>query len=263
MAQKIGLVEDIDNNLHLLKRHLPYHGSDHVLSIAYNILAGGSRLEHLDIRRQDEVLLDALGAQRLPDPTTSGDFCRRFAQGDIDRLMDTINGIRLRVWKEQPDDFFEHAYLDADGTLAPTDGWCKAGIDISYNGLWGYHPLVVSLANTAEPLFLINRSGNRPSHEDAHLSLDKSITLSRQAGFRRITLRGDTDFTQTKHLDRWDADDVGSVFGIDARANLKASAGDLPADAYSELERPARSTVRTAPRGARKDHKTPIVVARQ
>ena len=262
MTQKIGLVDDINNSLHLLKRHLPYHDSDHVLSIAYNILAGGTRLEHLDIRRQDEVFLDALGAQRLPDPTTAGDFCRRFTQPDIDRLMDTINGVRLRVWKEQPADFFEEAFLDADGTLAPSDGWCKEGINYNHEGVWGYHPLLVSLANTAEPLFLLNRSANRPSHEDAHVYLDKSIALCRQAGFRRITLRGDTDFSQTKHLDRWDEAHVGFVLGIDAMANLVARAEALPAEAYGELERPARP-IRTLPRQARERHRERVVSERQ
>ena len=165
LARKIGLIHDIDEDLHLLKRHLPYHESDHVLNIAYNLLAGGSRLEHLEVRRNDEVYLDALGAERIPDPTTAGDFCRRFTEADVERLMDTFNETRLRVWKQQPDEFFDEAFIDADGTLAPTDGWCKQGVDIAYNGQWGYHPLVVSLANTAEPLFLVNRSGNRPSHE--------------------------------------------------------------------------------------------------
>ena len=262
MAQKIGLVADIDNNLHLLKRHLPYHESDHVLAIAYNILAGGTRLEHLDIRRQDEVFLDALGAQRLPDPTTAGDFCRRFTQPNIDRLMDTINAVRLRVWKEQPAEFFDEAFLDADGTLAPSGGWCKQGVDYCHEGVWGYHPLLVSLANTGEPLFFLNRSANRPSHEDAHIYLDRSITLCRQAGFRRITLRGDTDFSQTKHLDRWDEANVGFVFGIAAMANLVARADALPAAAYSELDRPARP-IQTVPRQARERHRERVVQERQ
>ena len=126
-----------------------------------------------------------------------------------------------------------------------------------------YHPLVVSLANTAEPLFLLNRSGNRPSHEHARGYLDRSIELCRRGGFRRVTPRGDTDFTQTKHLDRWDADGVRFIFGIDARQNLKVRAEDLPASAFCLLERPARSRIKTTPRGAREDHKTPIVVARQ
>jgi len=262
MAQKIGLVRDLNDNLHLLKRHQPYFESDHVLNIAYNLLAGGSRLEHLEVRRNDEVYLDALGAERIPDPTTAGDFCRRFTQADIERLMDTFNDVRLRAWKQQPADFFEEAFIDADGTLAPTGGWCKQGVDISYNGVWGYHPLVVSLANTAEPLFLANRSGNRPSHEDADGYLDRAIDLCRRGGFRKITLRGDTDFTQTRHLDRWDDDGVRFLFGIDARSNLKGLAEDLPAGAYGVLERPARYTIKTTPRGAREDHKTPIVIAR-
>jgi hypothetical protein len=249
LAQRINLVNEIDRKLHLLKRHLPYHESDHVLNIAFNILAGGKRIEHLELRRNDEVYLDALGAQRLPDPTTAGDFCRRFTEPDVVTLMDAFNRTRRRVWALQPAAFFKEAVLDVDGTLVGTDAECKQGVDIAYNGTWGYHPLLISLANTAEPLYLINRSGNRPSHEGAADALDKMIALCREAGFERTTLRGDTDFTQTKHLDRWDeAGDVRFLFGIDAMPNLKALADDLPAAAYSFLERPARYAIKTVPR---------------
>src|SRR5207248_10206461 len=113
LAQKIELIQDIDRNLHLLKKHLPYHESDHVLNIAFNILAGGQRIEHLELRRQDEVYLDALGATRIPDPTTAGDFCRRFSVADVLTLMDAINEARLRVWAQQPPAFFADAILEA------------------------------------------------------------------------------------------------------------------------------------------------------
>jgi hypothetical protein len=136
VARRTGLITDIDARLHLLKRHLPYHESDHVLNIAFNIVAGGHRLEHLELLRNDEVYLDGLGAQRIPDPTTAGDFCRRFGMGDVLELMDAINEARLRVWNQQPEEFFEEAFVDADGTIAPSDGWCKQGVDIAYNGIW-------------------------------------------------------------------------------------------------------------------------------
>jgi hypothetical protein len=209
------------------------------------------------------VYLDALGAGCIPDPTTAGDFCRRFTERDVEQLMGIFHETRLRVWKEQPDNFFDEAFLDADGTLAPSDGWCKQGMDIAYNGVWGYHPLVVSLANTAEPLFLVNRSGNRPSHERADVYLDKAAALCRRAGFRKITYRGDTDFSQTKHLDRWDQESIRFLFGIDAMANLKGLAERLPVLKYSELERPARSTIKTVPRQARERHKEHVVAKRQ
>jgi hypothetical protein len=263
LARKLGLIEDIDRDLHLLKRHQPYHESDHVLNIADNLPSGGSRLERLEVRRNDEVYLDALGAERIPDPTTAGDFCRRFAEGDVEQLMDAFNETRLRAWKQQPDAFFDEAFLDADGTMAPSDGWCKQGVDISHEGESGYHPLVVSLANTAEPLFLLNRSGNRPSHEHAEVYLDKAIALCLRGGFRKITVRGDTDFSQTRHLDRWDRDSIRLIFGIDAMPDLKGLAERLPDLKYSELERPPRYTIKTAPRQAPERHKDRVVSERR
>jgi hypothetical protein len=263
LAQKIDLIKDIDRNLHLLKRHLPYHESDHVLNIAFNILAGGQRIEHLELRRNDEVYLNALGAERIPDPTTAGDFCRRFSESDIVTLMDTINQARLRVWSQQPPEFFDQAIIEADGTTVPTDAECKQGVDINYKGVWGYHPLLISLANTAEPLYLVNRSGNRPSHEQADVYTDKAIDLCRQAGFRKISLRGDTDFSQTERLDGWDeAGDVEFLFGIDAHPTLKALAEDLPAEKYSFLERPPRYQIKTVPRETPERVKQQIVQQR-
>jgi hypothetical protein len=249
LAQKVELIQEIDRKLHLLKKHLPYHESDHVLNIAFNILAGGQRIEHLELRRNDEVYLDALGAERIPDPTTAGDFCRRFSEADVLTLMDAINEARLRVWEKQPPEFFAEAILEADGSIVPSDAECKQGMDFAYDGQYGYHPLVISLANTAEPLFLFNRSGNRPSQEQADVFLDTAITLARRAGFRTILMRGDTKFAQTQYLDRWDDEkDIRFLFGYEAHDSLKARADELPAHSYRLLNRPPRYPIKTAPR---------------
>jgi hypothetical protein len=244
LVQKLGLAEAIDERLHLLKYHLPYHESDHVLNFAYNALCGGTCLDDIELRRNDIVFLDALGADRIPDPTTAGDFCRRFTPEDIEVLQDVFDRTRVKVWHQQPPDFFDEAILDVDGTLVATGACCKQGVDIAYDGTWGYHPLIVSLANTGEVLRLVNRSGNRPSHEGAAEQLDLVILLCRDAGFRKIYLRGDTDFTQTKQLDAWDAQGVTFLFGIDAMPNLKAIAEDLPASDWSALRRPPQSAAK-------------------
>jgi hypothetical protein len=262
LVRQLGLAEAIDQRLHLLKVHLPYHESDHVLNLAYNALCDGTCLQDIELRRNDEVFLDALGARRIPDPTTAGDFCRRFQPEDVQTLLDIFNDIRVKAWAGQPDEFLAQARIDADGTLVDTTGECKQGMDIAYDGTWGYHPLVVSLANTGEILSLLNRSGNRPSHDGAAAEIDRAIRVCRAGGFRHILVRGDTDFTQTKHLDRWDSDGVQFLFGVNNTANLQMLADDLSAAAWHTLTRPPRYEIKTQPR-CRPDHvKEPIVVAR-
>ena len=248
LAQTLGLPEAIDQRLNLFKIHLPYHESDHVLNIAYNALCDGRCLQDLELRRQDEAYLNAIGALRIPDPTTEGDFCRRFQQEHLDALQGAIDIARRKAWASQPDSFFEQARIDADGTIVETDAECKQGVDISYDGRWSYHPLAVTLANTGEVLRLVNRSGNRPSHEGAAAKMDEAIALCRATGFRSILLRGDTDFSQTEHLDRWHEQGVKFCFGLDSIPKREILADDLPDSVFKPLNRPAKYQIRTKTR---------------
>jgi len=265
LVRELDLAEEIDQRLHLFKIHLPYHESDHVLNLAYNALCDGRCLEDLEQRRQDEAYLNLLGAERIPDPTTAGDFCRRFSESDIAQLHAAFDAVRKKVWARQPKEFFAEARLDADGTLVGTSGECKQGMDLSYKGLWGYHPLLVSLANTGEVLRLINRPGNRPSHEGAAEQLDQCLALCRDAGFLRILLRGDTDFSQLRHLDHWhEQRDVRFIFGLDVSALQHVEADDLWLDesAWKLLKRPPKYAVKTEPRSRRERIKQQIVEER-
>jgi Transposase DDE domain group 1 len=249
LARRLGLIDRIDQRLHLLKIHLPYHESDHVLNFAYNALCNGDCLQDMELRRNDAVFLDALGTRRIPDPTTAGDFCRRFSVGHINLLQDIFDDVRIGVWQRQPATFFELAILDVDGTLTETSGNCKQGMDIAYDGTWGYHPLVVSLANTREVLRLLNRSGNRPSHEGAAEALDRAMATCFRGGFRKVLLRGDSDFSQTQHLDRWDDDGrIHFIFGFNSMSNLVERAEKLPSRAWKKLTRPAPYQPRTPER---------------
>jgi hypothetical protein len=259
LVGKLGLQDRIDEQLHLLKMNMPYMESDHVLNIAYNSVLGGTCLEDIELRRNDPAYLNALGVDSIPDPTTAGDFCRRFDRLDLDTLMDVTNQTRLGVWSQQPESFFEEAVIDADGSMVETLGECKEGMNVNYKCDWGYHPLLVSLANTCEPLFIVNRPGNRPSHEGAAGYLDKAGMLCEEAGFKRIVLRGDTDFSQTAYLDGWDAKNWRFTFGMDAKPNFVTLADELDESCWTELERPEAPAPKTEPRSKPDNIKEKIV----
>ncbi len=258
LVSQVGLDAAINDNVHVLKRHAPYHESDHILTIAYNLLTGGTCLEDVESMRTDAVTLDALGASSIPDPTTLGDFCRRFTEDDIVSLMDVINEVRRKVWSQQPDEFFEEATIEADGTVVGVDGKCTEGIGMTYKGIIGYQPLLISLAETEEPLFIVNRPGNVNSCLGATAWYDTSIQLVRSAGFRKVTLRGDTAFSQTSELDRWTEDGVRCVLGFRACRQVIDKAYEEPG-AWKKLDRPARYTVATEPRSKQPDYRQQLV----
>jgi len=263
LARQVGLIKNIDGLVHVLKQHNPYHESDHVLNIAYNILCGGKVLEDIELRRNDRNFLDAINSESIPDPTTAGDFCRRFKRSQIFELMDAFNKARLEVWRRQGPSFIKQtARIDADGVFVETYGECKKGIDINYKGQWGYHPLLVSFANTQEPLYLLNRSGSRPSHEGVKELFDKSIALLKQAGFKDILLRGDTDFSLTEHFDHWKKKGVRFIFGFDASRKIIEHAEVQPEDLYQELVRKTEHAIKTKPREKPKNFKQIMVFIR-
>jgi len=123
LAHRSGLVRALDTRLPIFKCRRPYSEADPVLNIAYNIVCGGHVLDDIEIRRNDVAFLNALGARTIPDPTTAGDFCRRFSEQDVETLMDILNDVRVGVWKRQPPSFLRADGAHRRGRLDRGDAW--------------------------------------------------------------------------------------------------------------------------------------------
>jgi len=254
LVTKLHLPELLNDQVSVLKRHLPYWESDHILSPCYNILTGGKPLQDINRLRRDEGYLEALGVDRLPAPCTTGDFLRRFeTEAPLVAFQEAINQARPPVWQRLPVEQRSLAILDLDGTIVPTTGECKQGMDYcSYKKQWGYGPLLISLAQTGEVLYVVNRPASAPSHQGAAAWVKRALPHV-QAAFKTIWLRGDTDFSLTKEFDGWEEDGVMFIFGYDAHAALIEQAEALPGRDWQRLARPPQYEVKTQPR-TKPDH---------
>ena len=218
MVKRLGLGKEIDRKLSgLLMLHLPYSESDHVLAQTYNLFVGGSCIEDMADLQGSEAVRRMLGAERLPDPTTGGDFLRRFDAADLESLDAAIDRGHEQVWRQRAKKLgrkkLPQATVDLDSHVKPVYGHQKEGADFSYKGSWAYHPLVVSIAGTNEVLRLVNRPGNTPTAEGAVGLLDQLLPWLKQF-FCRVLVRGDSGFE--------DCQRHGVDFAMVMKTNVKA-----------------------------------------
>ncbi len=249
LVQKLGLAEAIDRRLHLLKIHLPYHESDHVLNIAYNALCNGTCLEDIELRRNDEVFLDALGAERIPDPTTAGDFCRRF---DFRRHRRPARSHRRGAAQglgPAAAELLRRGHHRHGRHPRRTTGECKAGMDIAYDGTWGYHPLVVISGQdrrSALPGQSLGQPARRTKGPPSRSTKRSALCLQAPASARSSCAATPTS-PRPSISTAGTPSDVRFVFGYDAMSNLKAIADEPAGIGLAQLLRAA--AVRSADRG--------------
>jgi hypothetical protein len=202
-VRRFQVAQRLDNALTLFKRHAPYHESDHVLALAYTLYADGTCLEDQAVLQGSEAVRRMVGACRIPDPTTAGDFLRRFRTvQNVERLSGVTDEVEEAVWSKLPGKIrrrrkkHEFALVDLDGHIKRLYGVQKEGADFSYDGRWSYQPLVVSLGGSGECLKVVNQPGSaRPS--DAAAQALKEVLPRVRRHFRNAIVRGDTDFDRS------------------------------------------------------------------
>ncbi len=201
-CRRFGVAALLDEHVEVLKIHNPYHESDHVLAQALNLYVGGTCLEDMMYLQGDEAVLRMFGACRLPDPTTAGDFLRRFdtqehpeALAGLRHVNDELQG---RVWRklsrrERRRRKRELCVLDVDSHIKQLCGVQKEGADFSYDGRWSYQPLFVSMASTGECQAAHNRPGNANSNAGADQVVD-AVLHNVVEHFDHVLAGGDSGF---------------------------------------------------------------------
>lgn len=202
-CRRLRVAESLDDHVEVLKVHLPYHESDHILAQAASLYVGGTCIEDMMYLQKDEAVLRMLGACRTPDPTTAGDFLRRFDEhanpGSLQGLREAVDEIQERAWrriaKKQDGRRRKRsvAIVDLDGHVKELCGVQFEGADFSRDGRWSFNVLVASLRGTGECLAVRLRSGNTRSSEDAAELLHELLPrLLRH--FDEVLVAGDSDF---------------------------------------------------------------------
>jgi hypothetical protein len=221
LIKKLGIAEAIDQNISILERHSPYQESDHILNIVYNFLTGGEALIDIERLQEDGGFLKLLGAERVPDPTTAGDFLARFSDADIEGFQKTVEMVQDKVFFLLDKEKRKRATVDGDSSIHEVYGKKKEGADYSYNNKWGYNALYMSIAETGDMVYQELRSGNTYSSEGVKEKLP-GIIERLKGYFGEVRFRGDSAFYDKEIVKVCDergveffivADQTGKLFG--------------------------------------------------
>ena len=235
LVKRLGLDEEIDSRLDLLGLEIRYSESDHVLTHVYNLYLGGTNIEDISVLQASPQVRAILGAQRIPDPTTAGDFLRRFTEADIWRLHDAMDAARVKVWKRLPKKMRKRATIDFDSKVKEVYGRCKEGADFSYNGKWSYHPHMVTLSETREILCAVNRPGNASPASGAEDMAERVLKLAQQY-FEEVIARADCAYYEAKFIRKCEERRTRFTISAEGRPNLIKIAASLPESAWKPYD---------------------------
>jgi len=245
----LGIAKDLNRELSLLASHRPFHESDHVLTHVYNLYAGGTCIEDIADLQTSEPVRRILGANRVPDPTTAGDFPRRFDTESLRSLDRVIDQAQEKVWKRRYGKK-ERAIVDLDSCVRPVYGDQKEGTDFTYKGSFGYHPLMISLAGTLECLRLVNRSGNEASAAGSEDHLRELFPMLGRR-FKQVIVRGDSAFAKQAIFDA--CKEAGQSFAIVSpqQQNFASLFEALPGEAWKPYRQRKKNEVSACKRRRR------------
>ena len=200
LIERLGVARAIDAGVRVLQRCKWYRESDHILTLIYSMISGGSRLQDVNRLGQDDALKRVLGSDRIPHATTIGKFLWRFGNDQQDKqrqglaeLRDTTAAIQQDAFAMLPRERRKVATLDWDSSIHEVYGQKKEGADFAYDNTWSYSALYGTLAETGDVLYLGLREGYRHTSYGTKEVLPGTIERVSKH-FREVRMRADSGY---------------------------------------------------------------------
>ena len=96
MAEALSIPKILDAQVKVKKRERGYPESEHILALAANAFVGGDYLDDSGSVERGCGHPEGDWPSDIPDPTTAGDFCRRFSLGHIFQMNKALGAISSR-----------------------------------------------------------------------------------------------------------------------------------------------------------------------
>jgi len=231
MAEILKIPKSLDEHVQVKQRDSGYPESEHILALAANAFVGGDFLDDLEALREDDAIKMAIGRKEIPDPTTAGDFCRRFSRGHILQINKAFAEIEHEVYKKRKD--VSDLTIDVDAKVHEVYGKKKQGAAKAYNGVYSLQPMYAFADETDELLHVEVRSGN--THPGAKaVSYLKRLAKKIPSSIEKIYLRSDSAFYNREVVEF--CEEKGWEFSItaDQTAALLRAINTLAPDAWCQ-----------------------------
>ena len=249
LLERLGVASVLNSAVRVLRRCKWYTESDHILTMIYNMLSGGSRLSDINRLREDRGLRRLLGTERIPHATTVGDFLARFAgkrerrEGRDEKaakvarseLREALAEVQQRAFELLGRKRRQVATIDCDSSIHEVYGEKKEGADYSYDKRWSYSALYVTLAETGDVLELELREGSRYTSTGTTALLPGVIERVRRY-FRKLRMRGDSGFYDQEIVRICDAGEVEFFIVAEQRENLMKAVQGIPESAWKAFD---------------------------
>ena len=227
LIERLGVASAIDAGVRMLRRCRWYRESDHILTLIYSMLSGGSKLQDINRLGQDDALKRVLGSERIPHATTIGKFLWRFGDDQQDQQRLGLTELRETTEAVQQDAFGmlarerrKVATLDWDSSIHEVYGQKKEGADYAYDNTWSYSALYATLAETGEVLYLGLREGYRHTSYGTKEVLPGTIERVSKH-FRQVRMRADSGYCTL-------VDIVGRVIPLSSKCVREGSPFAVP-----------------------------------